>query len=100
MILLTSARDQGSCYVETSAIDGETNLKLRSSVSVWGPLEENMPLSTESITPDEFAKKIAATQIEISAEPPNASVNTFSGSMSVEGERVPLGSENLLVRGR
>jgi magnesium-transporting ATPase (P-type) len=29
MILLTSSEHSGSCYIETSNIDGETNLKVR-----------------------------------------------------------------------
>jgi len=31
MVILASANDQGSAYIETSSIDGETNLKLRTS---------------------------------------------------------------------
>lgn len=31
MLLLASSNDQGGAYIETSSIDGETNLKLRSS---------------------------------------------------------------------
>ena len=31
MLLLASSNDQGSAYIETSSIDGETNLKLRTS---------------------------------------------------------------------
>ena len=31
MLMLASANDQGSAYIETSSIDGETNLKLRNS---------------------------------------------------------------------
>ena len=29
MILLTSSEDGGNCYIETSNIDGETNLKIK-----------------------------------------------------------------------
>ena len=32
VVLLTSSSKGGSCYIETSNIDGETNLKIRSSV--------------------------------------------------------------------
>lgn len=29
MVLLTSSEDGGNCYIETSNIDGETNLKIK-----------------------------------------------------------------------
>jgi magnesium-transporting ATPase (P-type) len=31
MVLIASSNENGSCYIETSSIDGETNLKLRTS---------------------------------------------------------------------
>ena len=34
LVLLASSNDGGSCYIETSPIDGETNLKLRMSPAV------------------------------------------------------------------
>ena len=34
MLLLASSNDQGSAYIETSSIDGETNLKLRTRASI------------------------------------------------------------------
>jgi len=54
-VLLASSNDQGGAYIETSSIDGETNLKLRNSPhlpsAVVKALREGRPM--ESITEDE-----------------------------------------------
>jgi len=47
IILLGSSGENGAAYIETSPIDGETNLKLRSSPQV--PLDLTMSMSTPRI---------------------------------------------------
>jgi magnesium-transporting ATPase (P-type) len=71
MVLLASSNDQGGAYIETSSIDGETNLKLRISPhlpkAVIQALREGSPM--ESITEEIEREKdsppdVAEKQIE------------------------------------
>jgi len=75
VVLLTSSSKGGSCYIETSNIDGETNLKIRSSVpkiSSW--------LQAGKLGDEEAAKqRCADLNGTIEYQLPNASVNAFSG---------------------
>jgi magnesium-transporting ATPase (P-type) len=174
IILLGSSGEKGAAYIETSPIDGETNLKLRSvaelpteisdastprdmSEGKQGPqrhpkfetieravkrvtrisllgfpngvsaslnpmnhgfaedsfvLSPSAPKSPRNI----FRKSVQKTSIKIdgnttfvtsiTSEAPNASVNTFSGKITLpplSGNEasidIPLGAENILLRG-
>lgn len=57
MILLASSGDNGSSYIETSSIDGETNLKLRTSPhlprSLMKHLREGTPMDVVEESADE-----------------------------------------------
>lgn len=52
LVLVASSNDNGSVYIETSSIDGETNLKLRTSPSLHSPTLETV---NENVVAD-FAK--------------------------------------------
>jgi len=128
VVLLASSGDRGCAYIETSSIDGETNLKLRLSAKHKTDPSFNQP--NESI--EEAARRIAGfTAIgcpnyssdarnrriaELSTEPPDAHINTFTGLLKlsplatideedpvlVSGNgpvNVPLSADNLLLRG-
>eukprot|EP00934_Nitzschia_sp_Nitz4_P003792 Nitzschia sp. Nitz4//scaffold193_size40683//22974//28351//NITZ4_007501-RA/size40683-augustus-gene-0.57-mRNA-1//-1//CDS//3329540285//3782//frame0 len=60
MVLLASSGDSGSAYIETSSIDGETNLKLRTSphlpVKILNSFKSGKPLDDISDTPEEEEK--------------------------------------------
>jgi magnesium-transporting ATPase (P-type) len=180
IILLASSGENGAAYIETSPIDGETNLKLRSSphlppiaidistprdilseeddythpkfecitgavkrvtrMSLLGFPDGNNallnplnPIQVENLDmpKEELAKKSSLTRIRsafsgsqrfesfkeqvdsstdyvatLTSESPNASVNTFSGKITlpppVSGQGsmdIPLGAENILLRG-
>eukprot|EP00531_Pseudo-nitzschia_arenysensis_P016673 CAMPEP_0116157348 /NCGR_PEP_ID=MMETSP0329-20121206/23298_1 /TAXON_ID=697910 /ORGANISM="Pseudo-nitzschia arenysensis, Strain B593" /LENGTH=1587 /DNA_ID=CAMNT_0003654453 /DNA_START=285 /DNA_END=5048 /DNA_ORIENTATION=+ len=122
-VLLASSGDRGCAYIETSSIDGETNLKLR--VSAKHKTDPSINQAHESI--EEALRRIAgftaigcpgdgstSGQSELTTEPPNAHINTFSGLLklpkltTIDEEdspseevklEVPLGAENLLLRG-
>ena len=65
MIALSSEFEDGSCFIETAELDGETNLKRRSAIP------ETMALNTiESIS--HFCGLVEC-------EPPNENLNTYSG---------------------
>lgn len=122
IVLLASSGDRGCAYVETSSIDGETNLKLR--LSAKHKTDPSINKTTESI--DEAIRRIAGftplgcpvTNVsdtsELTTEPPDAHINTFSGLLklpelatideedpnnSPRDQEIPLGADNLLLRG-
>lgn len=169
IVLLASSNENGSVYIETSSIDGETNLKLRTcpNMTVAGyeqaqmenleqavtriaeysalsnphaksalenphnaiALNESKTICvgdhmhptlgdrlssvrasiTKSMTSTKSDKNINVDGVYVAtltSELPNASVNTFSGKLTLPpidqdspSPNVPLGAENLLLRG-
>ncbi|XP_065822588.1 probable phospholipid-transporting ATPase VD isoform X1 [Labrus bergylta] len=85
MLLLYSSDPRGVCYIETSNLDGETNLKQRQVVS-------DLPLQGADLTLDNFKSRIEC-------ENPNNDLNKFRGYMEhPSGVRVGLHNSNLLLR--
>ena len=170
VVLLASSNENGSVYIETSSIDGETNLKLRTcpNVSAAGygqskieslgvaasriasfsalskpmgksalqnpqnlnSLEKSNSIHISEETRPTLLKSLSSARVgmvqklrssdtdnvansktedfvgALSSELPNASVNTFSGKITLPPADtgnpsidVPLGAENLLLRG-
>jgi phospholipid-transporting ATPase len=90
LVLHTSFHGDGNqCYVETANIDGETNLKLK----------EAPPDVKHYIKGDKPNAHLFSGHIEF--EPPNKSIYTFAGAMTIEGSAAPiaLGPNNVLLRG-
>eukprot|EP01035_Chromulina_nebulosa_P018205 gene18205-23867_t len=110
-------------YVETAAIDGETNLKIRDPcfshhaefnnvIAASGdlttiPIEKsNLLLSTDQDRNFFYGVTELRERIKIDAEPPNESIYNFNGrllffnsnSNNVD-EIIPLSEKNLLLRG-
>ncbi|XP_053112910.1 phospholipid-transporting ATPase VD isoform X2 [Hemicordylus capensis] len=86
MVLLYSTDENGICHIETSSLDGETNLKERQVVR--GFAEQD----TE-IDPETFSSKIEC-------ETPNNNLNCFRGFLEHSNkERLGLSKDNLLMRG-
>lgn len=88
IVLLTSSFDTGVCYIETSSLDGEKNLKPKMSLK-----ETNDKFSRS--TPD----PVLRLEGKINCEPPNTSLYSFSGSLTVRGAKVILNAKQLLLRG-
>ncbi|XP_062029018.1 putative phospholipid-transporting ATPase 9 [Rosa rugosa] len=84
LILLSSSYDEALCYVETTNLDGETNLKIKQSLEATSNLHE-----------DSSFKDFKAL---IRCEDPNASLYSFVGSLEFEGESYPLSPQQLLLR--
>ncbi|KAG5848231.1 hypothetical protein ANANG_G00096250 [Anguilla anguilla] len=85
MVLLYTSEPEGVCHIETSNLDGETNLKQRQVVR--GLAEQGF-----EGTPEKFTSKIEC-------EGPNNDLNRFRGFMEHSNKgRVGLHSENLLLR--
>ncbi|KAJ6668531.1 hypothetical protein lerEdw1_012013 [Lerista edwardsae] len=86
MVLIHSTDVNGICHIETSSLDGETNLKQRKVVK--GYLEQD-----SEINPEDFTGRIEC-------EPPNNDLNCFRGFLEhADNERVGLSKDNLLLRG-
>ncbi|XP_060103343.1 phospholipid-transporting ATPase VD [Heteronotia binoei] len=86
MVLIYSTDADGTCYIETSSLDGETNLKQRQVARGFGNQECE-------IDPGQFSSKIEC-------ESPNNDLNSFRGFLEHSNqEHVGLSKENLLLRG-
>ncbi|KAJ8442146.1 hypothetical protein Cgig2_015487 [Carnegiea gigantea] len=84
LVLLSSSYDEGICYVETTNLDGETNLKLKQALEV-----------TSHLNQDSMVKKFRAV---IRCEDPNANLYTFVGSLDLGGQQYSLSAQQLLLR--
>ena len=74
------------CYIETSNLDGETNLKIR----------QGLPL-TSDIKDIESLMRLSG---RIECESPNRHLYDFVGNIRLDGHgTVPLGSDQILLRG-
>ncbi|XP_047315904.1 putative phospholipid-transporting ATPase 9 [Impatiens glandulifera] len=84
LILLSSSYDEAICYVETTNLDGETNLKLKQALEV-----------TSNHNEDSMFQNFKAI---IRCEDPNASLYSFVGSLELQGQQYPLAPQLLLLR--
>lgn len=87
LIIVKSSDPEGSLYIETKSLDGETNLKNKTAVA-----ETNRALGSR----DEEVRLIDG---KITCEPPNNSIYKFDGTMSTSGAQVALSAENMVLRG-
>ncbi|XP_006898051.1 PREDICTED: probable phospholipid-transporting ATPase IK [Elephantulus edwardii] len=86
MLLLASTEPSSLCYVETADIDGETNLKFRQALSIT-----HHELTT--------VRSMSTFQGKVVCEKPNSRMHTFVGRLEWKGEKYPLNSGNILLRG-
>ncbi|CAN1852619.1 Phospholipid-transporting ATPase 3 [Linum perenne] len=85
LLFLASTNADGVCYIETSNLDGETNLKIRKALErTW-----------DYLTPE----KAAEFKGEVQCEQPNNSLYTFTGNLIIENQTLPLSPNQLLLRG-
>ncbi|XP_023822032.1 probable phospholipid-transporting ATPase IH isoform X4 [Oryzias latipes] len=89
LILLSSSRDDGTCFVTTASLDGESSHKTYYAVQ-----------DTKAFRTEEEVDSIHAT---IECEQPQPDLYKFVGRINIymDNEAVarPLGSENVLLRG-
>lgn len=84
MVLLHTSSPQGICYLDTCNLDGETNLKQRMVAPGFKDKLDFNPLKFKS---------------SVEVERPSTKIYRFTGTLShPDGTRVPLNSENLLLR--
>ncbi|XP_032885131.1 probable phospholipid-transporting ATPase VB [Amblyraja radiata] len=85
ILLLHSSEQNGICYIETSNLDGETNLKQRLAVKGFSnPDSEFEPMNFNNT---------------IVCENPNNDLNKFKGFVNKSEEKIGFDKESLLIRG-
>ena len=91
VMLSSSTREEKtgtcSCYIETAQLDGETNLKIRSSIPETGDLNNE--------------KNLLQTKGIIECEGPNRDLYTFNGNIQLQDthHKHPLTPMSILLRG-
>ncbi|KAJ6602154.1 calcium transporting ATPase [Mycena sp. CBHHK59/15] len=90
MVLISSSEPEGLCYIETSNLDGETNLKIKQAST-----------HTSTLTAPSLVNTLRGS---LRSEQPNNSLYTFEGTldlMTSSGlpKQVPLGPDQILLRG-
>jgi phospholipid-translocating ATPase len=86
LILLYSAGDNGIAFLETAALDGETNLKSRQALP---PVSRNCS--------NEYG--CANFQATVHSEDPNQDLYNFEGKITMAEETLPLSNTEILYRG-
>ncbi|KAK4292264.1 hypothetical protein Pmani_034959 [Petrolisthes manimaculis] len=86
ILLLSTSEPNGLCYIETSELDGETNLKCKQCLP-----------ETEELGQDDA--RIGTFQGEVRCEPPNNQLNKFDGTLYMNDNALPLDNDKILLRG-
>lgn len=87
LVIACSDFRKGICFIETKNLDGETNLK---SKVVPAPIKELITSEEKAL---EFAGSI------LNSEGPNQYLSKYKGTLFFKDKKVPLSSENFLLRG-
>ncbi|XP_053314387.1 phospholipid-transporting ATPase IA isoform X2 [Spea bombifrons] len=86
LISLSSSEPQAMCYIETSNLDGETNLKIRQGMSQTSEMKD--------------IETLISLSGKIECESPNRHLYDFNGNIRLDGHgTVPLGPDQILLRG-
>lgn len=86
LILLHSDGEANIAYIETMALDGETNLKNKQA-----PAEIAKLCGTK--------KGLCAFKAEFVVEDPNLDLYNFEGKVTLNGETMPLSNSQIIYRG-
>ncbi|XP_026745960.1 probable phospholipid-transporting ATPase IA isoform X2 [Trichoplusia ni] len=86
IVLLSSSEPQGISFIETSNLDGETNLKIRQAHPDTARLDNTLALTDFSAT--------------VQCEQPNRHLYEFNGMLKeLNSKTIPLGLDQMLLRG-
>lgn len=86
LILLSSSEPQGMCYIETSNLDGETNLKIRQGLQITADIKD--------------IDSLMRLSGRMECESPNRHLYEFVGNIRLDGHStLPLGPDQILPRG-
>lgn len=102
-LLLCSGNEDGSAFVETANIDGETNLKPKIAPIVTQKELTFLPKdSSDNDAPPMLHSDLSKVLVGfVASEPPNSNVHTFEGQLNLQSQPtpIPLSAEQLLLRG-
>ena len=88
LMILASSEPNGMCYVETANLDGETNLKIRQSLTA----------TYECISSDKLISDLG--DATITCDPPNKLLYEFQGVLRTgDGQIIPITPDQILLRG-
>lgn len=85
LVLLHADGENGSAYVETMALDGETNLKSKQVL-------QELPRC-------DTIQGLLACRAEFVVEDPNADLYSFDGRVAINGKTIPLTLNEVVYRG-
>lgn len=86
LVMLHAAGSNGIAYIETMALDGETNLKSKQA----------LPSLAKTC---KTAEEIAQCKANFVVEDPNLDLYSFEGKCSVDNETLPLTNNEIIYRG-
>ncbi|KAF2736021.1 phospholipid-translocating P-type ATPase [Polyplosphaeria fusca] len=86
LLLLHSTGENGVAFVETMALDGETNLKSKQTTASLNKAIEN-------------EEDITVCDAKVVAEDPNQDLYNFEGRITVNGKTAPLTVNEVIFRG-
>ncbi|RXM92006.1 Phospholipid-transporting ATPase IB [Acipenser ruthenus] len=86
MVIVSSSEPQAMCYIETSNLDGETNLKIRQGLSQTASFQSQ--------------EDLMAVTGKLECEGPNGHLYDFTGTLRLDNySPAPLGPDLVLLRG-
>ncbi|KAF7187235.1 putative phospholipid-transporting ATPase DNF3 [Pseudocercospora fuligena] len=86
LVLLSAKGPNNTAYIETMALDGETNLKPKQP-------------SPETIEAAMTIEDLATAELEFVVEDPNLDLYSFEGRVTVNGKTSPLTNNEVIYRG-
>ncbi|KAG8131363.1 hypothetical protein E2320_017938 [Naja naja] len=86
VLLLCSSEPHSLTYIETTELDGETNLKVKQALTITAGLGGDL-------------QALSNFNGEIRCEAPNNRLGRFTGTLSFKKEKYALDNEQLLLRG-
>jgi magnesium-transporting ATPase (P-type) len=89
-LVLLSSSNGGDCFIKTSSLDGEKNLKKRTQAKDLG---EHFPANT--IDPSAFLKVKGELQCDL----PNNDLHRFNGQIIINNKYYTLTDKQLLLKG-
>lgn len=89
LILSTSDTKSGKFYIETKSLDGETNLKEKSTI----------PALQEHFQEDIIGETAKNGEFFLTYESPNVFLYTFKGILDQAGLKTPVENRNIALRG-
>lgn len=86
LVVLNTTGENGVAYIETMALDGETNLKSKQTTAGLAEICDSI-------------EKLALARPEVVVEDPNLDLYNFEGRVTVNGETAPLTNLEVIYRG-